>query len=95
MAVRGIDDARKLHSYMTLSLQAVPDEAVFGQVLDRFYGGETDPATESRLQSYSYRHSACRSKIIRGIRQECPTSPKGSFREDIECLCPWGPRAQG
>ena len=42
-------DAGKLRSSMTLFAVAVPDEAVFSAVLDRFFGGERDEATTSRL----------------------------------------------
>ena len=34
---------------MTLFHRAAPDEAVFGQVLDRYYGGVVDEATDARL----------------------------------------------
>jgi len=42
-------DALKLRSCMTLFHRAAPDEAVFAQVLDRFYGGVADWATDARL----------------------------------------------
>jgi uncharacterized protein (DUF1810 family) len=42
-------DAVKLRSSMTLFARADPDEPVFGEVLDRFFAGSTDPATDSRL----------------------------------------------
>jgi uncharacterized protein (DUF1810 family) len=42
-------DARKLHSSMTLFSRAEPAEPVFGQVLDQYFGGRPDPATEQRL----------------------------------------------
>ncbi|WP_395729428.1 DUF1810 domain-containing protein [Nakamurella sp.] len=48
-AILGSIDAIKLRSSMTLFHRADPDEPVFGQVLDRFYGGRPDPATEERL----------------------------------------------
>lgn len=38
-------DAMKLRSCMTLFQRAAPDEPVFGQVLDHYFGGEPDPAT--------------------------------------------------
>jgi uncharacterized protein (DUF1810 family) len=34
---------------MTLFARAAPEEPVFAEVLDRFYGGDEDPATVSRL----------------------------------------------
>ena len=42
-------DAQKLRSSMTLFSRAAPDEAVFRQVLERFFDGEFDPATDQRL----------------------------------------------
>jgi uncharacterized protein (DUF1810 family) len=42
-------DAQKLHSSMTLFLRASPGDAVFRQVLDRFFGGAADGATDQRL----------------------------------------------
>jgi uncharacterized protein (DUF1810 family) len=45
----GSTDALKLRSCMTLFHRAGPDEAVFGQVLDRYYGGIADEATDARL----------------------------------------------
>jgi len=45
----GAVDAKKLHSCMTLFLRAAPGEPVFGQVLDRYFDGRPDPATDARL----------------------------------------------
>jgi uncharacterized protein (DUF1810 family) len=42
-------DAMKLRSSMTLFHRAAPDEPVFVEVLDRFFGGEPDPETDRRL----------------------------------------------
>jgi uncharacterized protein (DUF1810 family) len=42
-------DALKLHSSMTLFARAAPGEPLFRQVLDRYYEGELDEATEQRL----------------------------------------------
>ena len=42
-------DALKLRSSMTLFMRAAPGEPVFRQVLDRYFGGETDSATEQRI----------------------------------------------
>jgi uncharacterized protein (DUF1810 family) len=39
-------DAMKLRSSMTLFLLADPDQPAFRQVLDRYYGGARDAATE-------------------------------------------------
>ena len=47
--VLGSVDAMKLRSSMTLFARAEPDEALFTDVLDRFFGGEPDPATDERL----------------------------------------------
>jgi uncharacterized protein (DUF1810 family) len=47
--VFGEVDALKLCSSMTLFLRAAPGEPVFRQVLDRYFGGSTDSATEQRL----------------------------------------------
>jgi uncharacterized protein (DUF1810 family) len=58
--VRGIDgrtaeeifgwpDDMKLRSSMTLFARAADDNAEFVAVLDKFYGGEEDPATLARL----------------------------------------------
>ena len=45
----GSVDAQKLRSSMTLFLRADPSQAVFQQVLDRYFGGQPDPATDQRL----------------------------------------------
>ncbi len=42
-------DAQKLRSSMTLFARAAPDEAVFAQVLDRYFDGTADSATDQRL----------------------------------------------
>jgi uncharacterized protein (DUF1810 family) len=42
-------DAMKLRSSMTLFMRAVPGQQVFRQVLDQYFGGEPDAATEQRL----------------------------------------------
>jgi uncharacterized protein (DUF1810 family) len=42
-------DAQKLHSSMTLFLRAAPDEALFQQVLDQYFGGQADAGTDQRL----------------------------------------------
>jgi len=42
-------DDLKFHSSMTLFADVAPDEAVFQTCLDRFFGGEGDPATIARL----------------------------------------------
>jgi uncharacterized protein (DUF1810 family) len=48
-AILGPIDAVKLRSSMTLFHRAAPDEPVFVSVLERFYGGVPDPATDERL----------------------------------------------
>lgn len=50
-AIFGSIDAIKLRSSMTLFRRADPDEPVFGKVLDRFYDGRPDPATEELLDA--------------------------------------------
>ena len=42
-------DAQKLRSSMTLFLRAAPDEPLFQHVLDQFFGGRADAATDERL----------------------------------------------
>jgi uncharacterized protein (DUF1810 family) len=42
-------DAQKLHSSMTLFLRAAPDEPLFNQVLDQYFGGRVDAATDQRM----------------------------------------------
>jgi uncharacterized protein (DUF1810 family) len=42
-------DAQKLHSSMTLFLRAAPDETLFQQVLDQYFGGRADSATDRLL----------------------------------------------
>ena len=42
-------DALKLRSSVTLFMHAAPGQPVFGQVLDQYFGGEPDPATENRI----------------------------------------------
>jgi uncharacterized protein (DUF1810 family) len=47
--ILGSIDAVKLRSSMTLFHRAAPDEPVFREVLDRFYGGRVDDATDAIL----------------------------------------------
>ena len=47
--VFGAIDAQKLRSSMTLFRRADPHEPVFAQVLDRYFDGAEDPATEDRI----------------------------------------------
>ncbi len=47
--ILGPVDAMKLRSCMTLFHRAAPDEPVFARVLDRFYDGVADAATDTRL----------------------------------------------
>jgi uncharacterized protein (DUF1810 family) len=42
-------DAQKLRSSITLFMHAAPGEPVFRQVLDQYFGGIPDPATEQRI----------------------------------------------
>jgi uncharacterized protein (DUF1810 family) len=48
--ILGEIDAMKVRSSMTLFHRAEPDEPLFKQVLDRFYGGAPDAATDALLQ---------------------------------------------
>ncbi|MBT2535607.1 DUF1810 domain-containing protein [Arthrobacter sp. ISL-69] len=45
----GGTDAQKLRSSMTLFLRAAPDKPVFEEVLDRYFDGSPDPATDRLL----------------------------------------------
>ena len=45
----GSVDAKKLRSSMTLFMRAAPHEIVFGQVLDRYFDGLPDVATDQRI----------------------------------------------
>ena len=49
LEIFGATDAMKLRSSMTLFQRAAPDEPVFAQVLDRYYDGVADEATDIRL----------------------------------------------
>jgi uncharacterized protein (DUF1810 family) len=49
--VFGAVDAQKLQSSMTLFSRASPDERAFERVLDRYFGGHADVATEDLLSS--------------------------------------------
>ena len=51
--VFGSPDNLKLRSSMTLFAEAVPDEEVFGKVLDKFYGGKKDERTLEILKDLS------------------------------------------
>jgi uncharacterized protein (DUF1810 family) len=42
-------DAMKVRSSMTLFRRAAPDEPLFSQMLDRFYGGAVDHVTDAML----------------------------------------------
>jgi len=44
-------DAMKLRSCLTLFLRAAPEEKLFSEVLDRFFGGAPDEATDERLRA--------------------------------------------
>jgi uncharacterized protein (DUF1810 family) len=48
-AMFGSVDAQKLRSCMTLFHRADPDEPAFRAVLDRYFDGTADPATDERL----------------------------------------------
>lgn len=46
----GLLDAVKLRSSMSLFHRAAPEDPVFTAVLDRFYGGLADPATDEGIR---------------------------------------------
>ena len=48
-AILGPIDALKLRSSMTLFARAAPADPVYADVLERYYGGSADPATEALL----------------------------------------------
>ncbi len=48
----GIDEL-KFRSSMTLFAEAAPDDPVFGKCLEKYFGGETDPATLAKLSALS------------------------------------------
>jgi uncharacterized protein (DUF1810 family) len=48
--VFGPIDAKKLRSSMTLFHRAAPEEPVFRQVLDQWFGGIADPMTNALLE---------------------------------------------
>ncbi len=48
-ALMGSIDAQKLRSSMTLFLRASDGEPLFQQVLDKYFNGQPDPATDERL----------------------------------------------
>jgi uncharacterized protein (DUF1810 family) len=47
--VFGPTDALKLRSSMTLFARAAPEEAVYFEVLRRYFAGVVDPATDERI----------------------------------------------
>ena len=47
--VLGHIDAQKLRSSMTLFMRAAPEQPLFGQVLDQYFDGRLDAATDQRV----------------------------------------------
>ena len=47
--ILGAVDAMKLRSSMTLFARAAPDDAIFREVLDRYFGGVADERTDALL----------------------------------------------
>jgi uncharacterized protein (DUF1810 family) len=45
----GYPDDLKFHSSVTLFAAVAPDEQIFRRALDKYFGGEPDPATRARL----------------------------------------------
>ena len=52
--ILGDIDAIKVRSSMTLFHRAAPDEPLFRRVLERFFGGVADPATDDRLAALAH-----------------------------------------
>ena len=48
--VFGAVDAMKLRSSMTLFARAAPEDPLFAEVLDRYFDGVADDATDTRLR---------------------------------------------
>ncbi|WP_395400289.1 DUF1810 domain-containing protein [Pseudoduganella sp. UC29_106] len=48
-AIFGSPDDMKLRSSLTLFAQAAPEETLFADCLQKYYGGQPDPATLDRL----------------------------------------------
>jgi uncharacterized protein (DUF1810 family) len=59
--VLGVTDALKLRSSMTLFASAAPDDPTFQRVLDRYFEGVADAATESRIGSIQGPDPTCSS----------------------------------
>jgi uncharacterized protein (DUF1810 family) len=53
----GAVDAQKLRSSMTLFMRARPDEPSFRLVLDSYFDGVPDPATDEALDRGAARHN--------------------------------------
>jgi uncharacterized protein (DUF1810 family) len=49
VAIFGSIDAQKLRSSMTLFMRAAPEELIFRQVLERYFDGSPDKATDELL----------------------------------------------
>jgi uncharacterized protein (DUF1810 family) len=49
MEIFGPIDAQKLRSSMTLFMRAAPEQPLFQQVLDRYFEGRPDPATDDLI----------------------------------------------
>lgn len=49
LQILGSPDEMKFRSSMTLFAQVAPDEPVFQRALQKYFGGEADPATLERL----------------------------------------------
>jgi uncharacterized protein (DUF1810 family) len=47
--ILGAIDAVKLRSSMTLFARAAPEQRLFGEVLEKYFGGVADPATDALL----------------------------------------------
>ena len=49
LEIFGAPDDLKFHSSMTLFATVAPEEELFSRALDRYFGGQRDPATENIL----------------------------------------------
>jgi uncharacterized protein (DUF1810 family) len=74
-AILGPIDAVKLRSSMTLFHRAAPTEPLFVEVLDRFYGGQADDATDELLAG---------SIATRGLADERPPNEGSTHRQSSE-----------
>ena len=68
----GLTDAMKLRSSMTLFLRAAPGEPVFAAVLERYFAGRPDPATDGLLSAAAPDFSPGAAVALDGLAGEDP-----------------------